>query len=44
MSTVCMFLSKIFHFSIVFAALYLSSSSVSARTMEGVVKQKPERY
>ena len=34
-STVCMFFSKSFYFSIVFAALYLSSKSVSGRTGGG---------
>ena len=35
-----MFFSKSFDFSIVLAALYLSSNSVSARTGEGLLSEK----
>ena len=37
---VCMSFLKIFHFSIVFAALYLSSNSVSGQTGEGRLLSK----
>ena len=42
-STVCICFSRIFRFFIAFAALFLSSNSVSARTQEGVVMQKVNR-
>ena len=42
-SSAFMSFSKSFYFSIVFAALYLSSNSVLAQTGEGVAKQKAVR-